>query len=56
MKRLKRTESPVFVLLCVLYFQRQPIRFLLFKFKDKYGKELRCLNVLGKYQGPVVQN
>ena len=29
MKRLYKTESPIFVLLCVLYFERQPFRFLL---------------------------
>ena len=29
MKRLNKTESKIFVLLCILCFQRQPIRFLL---------------------------
>ena len=29
MKRLNKTESPIFVLLCVLCFKRQHFRFLL---------------------------
>ena len=30
MKRFNKTESPNFVLMCVLCFQRQPVRFLFY--------------------------
>ena len=45
MKRLNKTESPIFVLLCSLCFQRQLFRFVSFKDQDKYGK----VNLKGKY-------
>ena len=31
MKRLNKTESPIFVILCVLYYQSQLFRFLLYR-------------------------
>ena len=43
MKRLNKTESPIFVLLCVLCFQRQPFRFS-FHFICKKDTTLRVGN------------
>ena len=36
MKILNETESPIYILLCILCFQKQPFRFLLLKLYDKY--------------------
>ena len=41
MKRLNKTESPIFVLACVLCFQRQPLIFFLFYFTAVAGVKCR---------------
>ena len=41
MKRLNKTESPIFVLLCVLCFQRQTFRFLFYVFSVSKGNLCR---------------
>ena len=44
-EKTNKITSCICVILCVVCFQRQFFRFLLFKFESKNGKELRSPNI-----------
>ena len=46
MKRFNKTESPNFVLMCVLCFQRQPVRFLFYFTAAGVSCRVAAVNIL----------
>ena len=46
MKRLNKTEGPIFVLLCVLCFQKQPLRLLFYSVAALLNTIFICLMTL----------